>query len=210
MATIGKLAIAAMTALVLVGTAGARLREVVAVTSPAPKRPAGTAPVADPAEPPLAVQASFDNGAAPTPGARRPVAVAGGPRNTTLTLDTPGLWHGSASLAFKGEAPPMRLSVRLMKMQAYDLQALTLTSGSVSLAVGPVTAGVTTRYFDARGRAQDAPEGAAYTVVARRWEGEVEVQVRRSRGVALGKNLTISWRSNVGYGYGRGVRLLEG
>ena len=142
--------------------------------------------------------------------AGRPVAVAAGPRGTTLTLDTPGSWQGRAALTFKGSVPPMRLALRLMKMPNYDQEVLTLTSGSLSLAVGPVTAGVTTRYFDARGRAQDAPEGAAYIVVARRWEGEVEVQVRRSRGVALGKNLTISWRSNVGYGYGRGVRLLEG
>jgi hypothetical protein len=60
----------------------------------------------------------------------------------------------------------------------------------------------TTKYYDARGRAQAAPEGAAYTVTARRWDGELDVEVKRAPGAALGKALTVSWKGNLGYSRG--------
>jgi len=180
--------------------------------------PGAKAPAADPAEPPMTVEVSYTGaaggampgpvpgapGARAAPGARRgpaaDVAVSTGARGATLTLDTPGGWQGSARLAFKDAAPPMRLTLTLAKMPNYDLESLTLTSGKLALAVGPVSASPTTKYYDARGRAQKAPEGAAYTVTARRWDGELDVEVRRAPGAGLGKALTVSWRGNLGYG----------
>jgi hypothetical protein len=213
MVTIGKLVLTALMAIVAAAVAGAGFSPRVAVVPvPAPKRPVGKAPVADPAEPAMTVQATYDDqapGGAPRipRGGRggwtgRPVAVAAGPKGATLTLDTPGLWQGWAALTFKNSAPPMRLTLRLAKMPNYDLESLTLSSGTLSLAVGPVSASVTTKYFDARGREQDASEGAAYTVTARRWDGEVEVEVRRSRGASLGKELTVAWKSHLRHGRG--------
>jgi hypothetical protein len=172
---------------------GARLREIAPITSPAPKRPAAKAPVSDPAEPPLNVEVSSGNSG---------VAVASGARGAAVRFSTPGSWQGSAGVTFKNAAPPMRLTLTLARMPNYDLQSLTLVSGNLSLAVGPVSAGATTRYYDAKGKAQGAPEGAAYTVTARRWDGELDVEVRRAPGAALGKALTVSWQGNLNYGGG--------
>jgi hypothetical protein len=179
-----KLVLAALVALAVVGTTGAYLGELAPVTSPAPRRPPTKALVSDPAEPPLKVEvASGGSG----------VAVASGARGTTVKFDTPGGWQGSAGLTFKDGAPPMRFTLTLAKMLSYDLESLTLVSGGLALAVGPVSAG-TTKYFDAAGRALKAPEGAAFTVTARRWDGELDVQVRRAPGAALGKALTVNWK----------------
>ena len=160
------------------------------VSSPAPKRPPTKALASDPAEPPLTVEASGGAG----------LAVASGARGTALKFSTSGAWQGSAGLTFKNAAPPMRFTLTLARMPNYDLESLTVVSGSLSLAVGAVSASGTTRYFDARGREQKAPEGAAYTVTARRWDGELDVEVRRAPGAALGRALTVSWRGNIGYG----------
>jgi hypothetical protein len=187
----GKLGLAALAALVVVGMTGARLRELAPVTSPAPKRPPAKAIVSDAAEPPMTVDVS-------TAGPAQPVTAVG----TTLKFNTTGAWQGSAGLTFKNTAPPMRFTLTLAKVPNYDLESLTITSGSLSLAVGAVSAGGTTKYFDARGRPQDAPEGAAYTVTARRWDGEMDIQVRRSPGAALGKSMTVSWKSALWYGQG--------
>ena len=194
------LAVAA--AVILAGAAPGERCLLRPLSQPASKRPAGLTAVADPAEPPMAVQASCDEGGLRPPQsawAGRPVAVAAGPKGTTLTLETPTWTQGRAALTFKNAAPPMRFSLRLLKMPPYDQEAFTLTSGTLSLAVGPVSASVTTKHFDARGREQRGPEGASYTVTARRWDGEVEVEVRRSRGAALGKELVVGWRSDLGY-----------
>jgi hypothetical protein len=92
----------------------------------------------------------------------------------------------------------MRFTLTLAKMPGCDLAELTLTSGGVSLAVGQVTGNPSTRFFDARGRARDKAEGAAFTVTARRWDGgEVDVEVKRAPGAALGQALTLSWTSNL-------------
>jgi hypothetical protein len=203
-----RLAVMALAATVLLTGPAFGLRYLVQ-GPPAPKRPADKPPVSDPAEPPMTVLASYDDkapdGAPRIPrGGRtgRPVAVAGGPKGVTLTLDTLGTWQGWSTLTFKNAAPPMRFTLRLAKMPSYDLGALTLASGNVSLTVESVSASPTTRYFDAKGRALKGPEGAAYTLTARRWDGEVDVEVRRAPGAALGKELTISWKSRLVYGGG--------
>jgi hypothetical protein len=177
---------------VLAGTAVAEKRWV--PPPPAPKRPAALAPVRDRAEPPLKVEVAF-------PGApAQPVGAVSSARGATLRLNTPGEYHGGAALTFKS-APPMRFTLRLTRMSGYDLESLAVSSGSLSLAVGQVSASPTTRYFDAAGRAQDGPERAAYAVLARRWDGdEVDVAVRRAPGAALGKVLNVSWRSDLGHG----------
>jgi hypothetical protein len=196
------LVLAALAPVLLTGT---RLREIAPVSSPAPKRPAAKAPASDPAEPPLKIEARY--GAVPVPEqARQAVAVASSARGTRLTLNTPGGWQGQASLTFKGCAPPMRFTLTLARMPSYDLGSLTLVSGKLALAVGPVSATPTTRHFDAAGRAQKAPEGAAYTVTARRWDGELDVELRRAPGAALGKALSVSWQSNIGHGHFLGER----
>jgi hypothetical protein len=87
-------------------------------------------------------------------------------------------------------------------MPGYDLGSLTVSSGSLALAVGRVTAGAATKYFDAAGREQAGPELAAYAVTARRYAGEVDVEVRRTPGAALGKALTVSWQCDLGHGRG--------
>jgi hypothetical protein len=158
---------------------------------PAPKRPATLAAVSDPAEPPLKVEVS-------TGGPAKPVTAAG----TTLKFDTTGASHGQANLTFKNASPPMGFTLTLAKMPSYDLESLTIASGSLSLAVGPVSASPTTRYFDARGRALKGPDGAAYTLTARRWEGEVDIEIRRASGAAMRKELTVSWKSRLVYGGG--------
>jgi hypothetical protein len=180
-----RLAVAALMAGVVLAGA-ARGEKMPVPTQPAPKRPASLAPVNDPAEPPLSAEVSSGGSG---------LTVASSARGTTLKFNTPGTWQGSAALTFKRSAP-MRFTLTLAQMPSYNLEALTLTCGKVSLAVGPVSAGATTKYYDAKGKAQDAPEGAAYTVTARRWDGEVDVQVRRSPGAAL----TVSWRSDLGWG----------
>jgi hypothetical protein len=182
------LAVAALVAgVALVGAA--RAKDIAVLAPPAPQRPAGKALVNDPAEPPLNVE-----GAA---------AVTGSARGTRLTLNTTGSSQGQAGLTFKNAAPPMRFSLTLAKMPSYNLETLTLSSGNLSLSVGPVSAGPTTRYFDASGRPQDAPERAAYTVTATRWAGgEVDVEIRRAPGATLGKALTVTWKSDLGHGRG--------
>jgi hypothetical protein len=141
------------------------------------------------------------HGAVPVPEqSRQAVAVASSARGTTLTLKTPGGWQGSTSLTFKNGAPPMRFSLILAQLPSYNLESLTVASGNLSLAVGPVSAGATTRHYDAAGRALKGPDGAAYTLTARRWDGEVDVEVRRAPGATLNKALTVTWRSNLVYG----------
>jgi hypothetical protein len=185
-----RLALAALAALAVVGTAGAYLGELAPVTSPAPKRPPTKALVSDPAEPPLKVEVSADGSG---------VAISSGPRGAAVRFNTPGSSQGSAGVTFKNAAPPMRFTLTLANMPNYNLESLTLVSGGLSLAVGPVSAGGTTKYFDARGRAQEAPERAAYTVTARRWDGELDVQVRRAPGAALGQALTVSWKCHLAW-----------
>jgi hypothetical protein len=183
------LALAALAPFVLTG---AYLREIAIAEVPAPKRPAAKAPVGDPAEPPLKVGLVTGGSG---------VAVASSARGTAVKFNTSGSWQGSAGLAFKNAAP-MRFTLTLAKMPNYDVESLTLTSGNLALAVGPVSSSGATKYYDARGRAQVAPEGAAFTVTARRWDGELDVQVRRAPGAALGKELTVSWKCNLNYGGG--------
>src|SRR5262249_27803145 len=98
-------------------------------------------------------------------------------------------------------APPMRLKLTLAQMQQYDLGSLTLTSGKLSLQVGRVSSSPTTRYFDASGREQSGPERAAYTVTARRYNGEVDVEVKRAPGAALSRRLPVGWTYDVGHGF---------
>jgi hypothetical protein len=185
-----RLAVAALAAVVFAGAASAC--KLPALTSPAPPRPAGQAPVSDPAEPPLSAEVS--------PGGSG-LTVASSARGTTLKFNTTGTWQGSAGVNFKEGAAPMRFTLTLAQMPNYNLESLTLTSGGLSLAVGPVSAGSTTKYFDANGRAQDAPERAAYTVTATRYAGgEVDIQVRRAPGATLGKALTVTWKSDPGHG----------
>src|SRR5687768_14281150 len=122
MTSSGKLALAALAALAVVGstTGGYYPVKLAPATTPAPKRPPAKAIVSDPAEPQLNVELSFG------PAAAKQVTAAG----TTLKFDTPGSWQGSAGLTFKNGAPPMRFSLTLAKMPNYDLGSLTLSSGS--------------------------------------------------------------------------------
>lgn len=184
----GTLAFVTLVALAAAARGGLEIE--VPLISPAPKRPPAKAAVSDPAEPPLTVAASS---AGPSP------AVTSSARGTVIKLNAPGSSRGSVGLTFKGSAPPMRLTLTLAQMPSYDLESLTLNSGTLALAVGPVWSAPTTRYFDAAGRALKGPEGAAYTVTARRWDGELDVQVKRAPGAALGKALTASWQFNVVY-----------
>jgi hypothetical protein len=190
--TSGKLAVAALAAVALTGAALGGL--IVPLTQPAPKRPADKAPASDPAEPHLKVEVSAGGSGA---------TVTGSARGTAVKFNTSGPWHGSANVTFKNSAPPMRFSLILAQMQSFNLESLALTSGCLSLAVGPVSASPTTKYFDAKGKALNGPDGASYTLTARRWDGEVDIEVRRSSGAALGKVLTVSWRSDPAYGRAR-------
>src|SRR5262249_20714228 len=114
-------------------------------------------------------------------------------------------YYGSAQLTFKDTAPPMRFTVRLARMPGADLSALSLTSGSLSLQVGHVSTTTTTRYFDAKGRAQDGATGAAYTLNAKRADnGEIDLQVVRAAGAAMGKTMTVTWSADYGRGKLRG------
>jgi hypothetical protein len=59
---------------------------------------------------------------------------------------------------------------------------------------------------------QTSSVGAAYTIHARRTDnGEVEMEVRRGPGAALGKNLVVSWQANYAYdNFKRGaIRLVD-
>jgi len=157
-----------------------------------------TAAASDPAEPPMQVE--MTSAAYHTRGGVNPqkVAVSSGARGTVLKLPTTGAYTGSAELTFKNSAPPMRFRIELTGLQSYDLSSLTLTSGSVSLAVGQVGTGGTTRYFDAKGKAQEGGEGAAYTVTAKRRDnGQVDVELRRAAGAKLGKSVSVSWQSQL-------------
>src|SRR5947208_3366059 len=116
------------------------------------------AAASDPAEPPMTVEVSYGNdremilrnerfaargGAVPARRGQK-VEVASGARGTTLTLNTPGAWQGSAKLTFKDSAPPMRFTLKLARMPGVDLQSLSLSSGAVTLQVGQVTTSETT------------------------------------------------------------------
>jgi hypothetical protein len=184
-----RLAVAAL-AWATVALAGARA-EMVEVKS--------TATSSAPGEPPVKVEMSYlDSNRVAFPGDRA-LAVASGPGGTALTLGGMPLWVGSAKLTFKNCAPPMRLTVKLAQLPTGDLSALSVTSGPLSLRLGPVGTSGTTAHFDARGKAQAKAEGAAYTLTARRRDnGEVEVQLRRGQGAALGKELTVSWQHDLG------------
>jgi hypothetical protein len=164
-----------------------------------PPAPPAKAPVGDPSEPPLRAEVAYeDHGRAPAPGQGKRVSAVSSAKGTTLTLDTPGWYKGSAWLTFKEAAPPMRFTVRLACLHELDLESLTVRAGRLNLGVGPVGAGGTTKYFDAMGREQKAPERAAYTVTARRWGGGVvDVQLRRAPGAALSRELTVSWKGMI-------------
>jgi hypothetical protein len=117
--------------------------------------------------------------------------VASGPKGTTIRVPTYGLGAGSANLTFQNCAPPMRFTVTLTGAQGSDLSRLTLSSGSLTLAVD----GVGTTSFDARGRPCEREEGAAFTVrVERGAGGEVQLHVRRGPGAALGKAVSVRWQ----------------
>src|SRR5262245_17673438 len=137
------LALAALAAVALTGAARGGLELEAPMTSPAPKRPAAKAPVSDPAEPPLTVEVSSGGSA---------LSVASSERGAALKFNTPGSSQGSAGLTFKNAAAPMRFTLTLAGLPSYDLQSLTLVSGKLALAVGPVSATPTTKYYDARGR----------------------------------------------------------
>jgi hypothetical protein len=183
------------------GLAGARaekrLLELPAVRPAADVK--STATSSDPAEPPMQVEMRSNSspyGRAVNGGQK--VEVASCARGTTLKLPTSGGYNGSASVTFKNSSPPMRFKMELSRMPSYDLQALTLTSGTVSLQVGAVSSSATTRYFNAKGQEQESSTGAAYTVTARRGDnGLVVVELRRAAGATLGKSLSISWQSNL-------------
>jgi hypothetical protein len=194
----GRLAFVALAAGVLAGVAEGRGfgRGGAPLAAPAPPRPAGAAAVSDPAEP--------QPGAEVTSGGSG-LSVASSARSTTLKFNTSGAWQGSAGLTFKKGAPPMRFTLTLAQMQQYDLGSLTLTSGKLSLQLGRVSSTPTTRYFDASGREQSGPERAAYTVTARRYAGEVDVEVKRAPGAALGKQLSVSWACDVGHAFTFGL-----
>jgi len=209
--TSSRLAVAALTAAAVLAGAAHGLKRRAPSAPPAPKRPATLAPVSDPAEPAITVEAYYDVNPpgqfVPRTGRNaavaRTLAVAGSARGATLTLDTPGWWQGWTTLTFKGAAPPMRFTMRLAQLQELELEQLTVTSGRLSLHVGRVTATPSTKYFDAAGREQKAAEGVAYTVTARRWGGgEVDVEVRRAPGAALGRELKVHWRGDLGRGWG--------
>jgi hypothetical protein len=215
------------------GLVAAQGKEIVILpeaAKPDVKEEKATAVPNDPAEPPLKVEVSYGNsdldarmirevrtGRVVRGGARaaadKTVAVASSARGTLLTLNTPGTWQGSAKLTFKDSAPPMRFKMKLARMPGYDLQALTLSSDSLSLAVGGVTSGGTTKYFDAKGKAQERAEGAAYVVQARRRaNGEVEIDLRRGAGAKLGKSLSVNWTSDLNNGRffgGRGGMIIK-
>jgi hypothetical protein len=196
----------------LAALAGAAAAEKLVLRArPAPQNQRAEAPVSDPAEPPMTVEVSFGAAGAGGPGGPRAaravgarggvgsaaVAVASSARGTTLTLNTPGSWQGTANLTFKNAAPPMRFTLRLARMPSHDLSSLSIRSGSLTLPVGPVGTTATTKYFDAKGRAQQGAEGAAYTLTARRRDsGEVELRLRRGPGAALGKALSVSWSAD--------------
>jgi hypothetical protein len=139
-----------------------------------PPPPAGEAPKApaavnDPAEPLLQVEmtssaGNFRRGG----GGGQKVEVASSARGTTLKVPTSGGYNGTADLTFKNGAPPMRFTTRLTGMQNYDLQSLSITSGSLTLQIGQVGTSATTKYFNAKGQVQQGATGAAYTVTARR------------------------------------------
>jgi hypothetical protein len=163
---------------------------------PVPPAPPAKAPVGDPAEAPVTAEVAYDDfGVAPAPVPGKRVTAVSSAKATTLTLDTPGWYTGSARLTFKGAAPPMRFTVRLARVHEMDLDKLTVSAGRLNLSLGRVSASATTRYFDAMGREQKAPERAAYTVTARRWGGGVvDVQLRRASGAELSREMTVSWR----------------
>jgi hypothetical protein len=159
----------------------------------------GQAPSAasDPAEPTLEVEAV--SGTTGIISARRPpgthqLRVSSGPRAPTLTVPAPHASNGLVRLTFRNAAPPMRFTLRLTGMPGCDLDTLRLSSGSLSLALGEVTTSATTRYFDPKGQPLDDTTGAAYTVTTRRKDNaEVDVQVRRGAGAAMGKTITVYW-----------------
>jgi hypothetical protein len=161
----------------------------------------------DPAEPPVQVEMTSPGyyARAGAAGGQK-VEVTSGARGTTLKLPTSGAYTGSASVTFKNSAPPMRFKMQLSRLQNYDLQTLSLTSGSVTLQVGSVSTSATTKYFNAKGQEQDTAVGAAYTVTAKRGDnGQVDVELRRAAGATLGKSLTIQWGSAIGK-----YRLIDG
>lgn len=189
-----------------------------------PQQAKAVVPASDPAEPPVQVEVNYGNagvvmagrggiaapagravvrGRAAAPAAAgQAVKVASGARGTTLTLETPGAWQGTANLTFKS-APPMRFTTKLTRMPAYDLQTLNITSGTMTLQVGNVGANATTKYFDKKGQALESGTGAAYTVRAKRTaNGEIEVDLRRGAGAALGKAVSLSWAANLNQGRG--------
>jgi hypothetical protein len=113
-----------------------------------------------------------------------------------LTVPTQPSWQGSTHLSFKNSAPPMCFTTRLTGMPNYDLTKLRLSSGSVTMQIGPVRTTAATRYFNARGQEQDGPTGAAYIVCAKRGEnGQVDVELRRAPGATQGKSLSLTWHS---------------
>jgi hypothetical protein len=163
---------------------------------PAPPAPPAKAPVGDPSEPPVWAEVAYEDfGRAPPLAHGNRVTAVSSAKATTLTLDTPGWYTGSARLTFKGAAPPMRFTVRLARVHEMDLDKLTVSAGRLSLSLGRVSANGTTKYFDAMGREQKAPERAAYTVTARRFGGGVvDMQLRRAPGAELSREMTVSWR----------------
>jgi hypothetical protein len=177
---------------------GGKAANLVRVQPPAAADGKSTATSSDPAEPPLQVEMDAASHAEARTGIGGKVKVTSSARGTTLNVPTTGGYSGIARLTFKSGAPPMRFTVRLSRVPNYDLQSLSLTSGSVTLQVGGVSTSATTRYFNAKGQEQQGATGAAYTVTARRGDNnQVDIELRRAAGAALGKTVSISWQSNL-------------
>src|SRR5262245_11357695 len=109
-----------------------------ATPSQPPKAP--PAPAADPAEPPMTVEYQINPPGPFIPRDGRKGSVVGtltaasSAAGAALTLHTPGWRDGWATLTFKGAAP-MRLTMRLARLDEFDLANLSISSGELSLTV---------------------------------------------------------------------------
>src|SRR5262245_26532498 len=129
-------------------------------------------------EPTLRVELSYPSNIfeCTAPGTQN-ADVESGYKGTTVQVPVYSLSRGTAQLVFKNAAPPMRFTMKLTGGQSADLSALSLTSGSLTLAIGPVGEAEVTRAFDAKGRAWHRGKGAAYTVRAKRTGSAIEVEL---------------------------------
>jgi hypothetical protein len=118
------------------------------------------------------------------------LSAEGGPQGTSLKLALASS-HGTASFTFKS-VTPTRLKFHFPDMRA--MWSFTLTDGKQTFHTRLPSSGPRVAHWDKAGNSTSNQALAAVTMVMETNEkGDMDIAVSTAPGVALGKDLKVSW-----------------